>query len=168
MLFRSWQAEFAIPFLLGLPSNAIGPGVQGQLGLGGAYFANSQTGSNTAMLFPKQVYWRWKNIGGVTGQSLRIGRFEFADGAERTPKDATLAALKRDRIAQRLIGTFAWTHVAHSFDGVQYLLDKPSGTFTWMAAIPTHGVFQTDGWGETRTAISYAAYTRGWGRGPCR
>ena len=160
-----WQAEFAVPFLLGLPSNAVGPGVQGQLGLGATYFANSQSGSNTAMLFPKQVFWRWKNLAGVSGQSLRIGRFEFADGAERTPKDATLAALQRDRIEQRLIGTFAFTHVAHSFDGFQYLLDKPGATFTWMTAIPTRGVFQTDGWGETRTALSYAAYTREWGKG---
>lgn len=160
-----WQAEFAIPFLLGLPSNAVAPGVQGQLGLGAAYFANSQTGSNTAMLFPKQVFWRWKNIGGVTGQSLRIGRFEYGDGTERTPRNATLAALKRDRVAQRLIGTFGWTHVAHSFDGFQYVLDKPTATFAVVSAIPTRGVFQTDGWGEVRTAFSYAGYTRGWGRG---
>lgn len=160
-----WQAEFAVPFLLGLPSNAVAPGAQGQLGLGAAYFANSQTGSNTAMLFPKQVFWRWKNIGGVAGQSLRIGRFEYADGTERTPQNPTLAALKRDRVAQRLIGTFAWTHVAHSFDGFQYILDKPSATFAVVSAIPTRGVFQTDGWGETRTAFTYAAYTRGWGGG---
>jgi alginate export protein len=160
-----WQAEFVVPFLFGLPSNAVAPGVQGQLGLGAAYFINSQTGSNTAMLFPKQVSWRWKNIGGVTGQSLRLGRFEYADSAERTPHDATLATLKRDRIAQRLIGTFAFTHVAHSFDGFQYVLDKPAATFAIVSAIPTRGVFQTDGWGETRTGFTYAGYTRGWGRG---
>jgi hypothetical protein len=34
-----------------------------------------------------------------------------------------------------------------------------------MTAIPTRGVFQTDGWGETHTGVSYLAYTRGWGRG---
>jgi hypothetical protein len=40
-----------------------------------------------------------------------------------------------------------------------------AATFAVVSAIPTRGVFQTDGWGETRTAFTYAAYTRGWGRG---
>src|SRR5438094_102137 len=29
-----WQIEFALPFLLGLPNDAIAPGAQGQLGFG--------------------------------------------------------------------------------------------------------------------------------------
>src|SRR5262245_45636202 len=34
-----WQVEFALPFLLGLPDNAIAPGPQGQFGFGPSYFA---------------------------------------------------------------------------------------------------------------------------------
>ena len=160
-----WQAEFAVPFLLGLPSNAVAPGAQGQMGLGAAYFVANRQNQNVTMLFPKQAFWRWKNLGGVNGQSLRIGRFEFGDGTERTPQNATLATLKRDRINQRLIGTFGWTHVGRSFDGLHYALNRPRDNFTFVTAIPTRGVFQADGWGELRTGFAYASYTRGWGRG---
>ena len=56
------------------------------------------------MLFLKQGWIRFKGLGGPAGQSLRVGRLEFNDGAEVTPANTALAALKRDRIAQRLIG----------------------------------------------------------------
>jgi len=160
-----WQAEFAAPLLLGLPSNAVAPGVQGQLGLGASYFAANQKSQNATLIFPKQLFWRWKNLGGISGQSLRIGRFEFADGSERAPQNATLAAIKRDRTNQRLIGSFGWSHIGRSFDGFQYALNKPTANFTVVGAIPTRGVFQVDGWGPNRTGYTYASYTRGWGRG---
>src|SRR6202008_4741575 len=69
------------------------------------------------------------------------------------------------RVVQRLIGNFGWSDVQRSFDGVQYLNTKGSGTFTFMGAIPTRGVFQTDGWGENDVAFGYTAYTRQWTRG---
>ena len=34
-----------------------------------------------------------------------------------------------------------------------------------MTAVPTRGVFQTDGWGWNKTAFGYAAYTKPWGKG---
>ena len=34
-----WQLEFSVPFLLGLPDNAIAAGTQGQLGLGARVLA---------------------------------------------------------------------------------------------------------------------------------
>jgi hypothetical protein len=160
-----WQVEFALPFLLDLPDQAVAPGVQGQLGLGATYFVANQQSQNSAMLFPKQAFFRWKNLGGVEGQSVRIGRFELGDGSERAPQNATLAALKRDRINQRLIGTFGFSHVGRSFDGVQYSFNKTAYNFTLVGAVPTRGAFQTDGWGETHIGFTYAAFTRGWGRG---
>jgi hypothetical protein len=98
-------------------------------------------------------------------QSFRAGRFEFLDGSEATPKNATLAAIKRDRVAQRLIGNFGFSHVQRSFDGPQYLYSALSGAFTFVGARPTRGVFQTDGWGEVNTAFGYTAYTRPWNQG---
>src|SRR5437764_11990768 len=94
-----WQIEFALPFVLGLPDGAIAPGAQGQLGFGATYFAANGRNTNTAMLFAKQGFIRFNEVGGVGGQSLKLGRMEFVDGTEVTPKDATLAAVKRDRIA---------------------------------------------------------------------
>lgn len=161
-----WQIEFAVPFLLGLPDTAVAPGVPGQLGLGAAYFVANSRSQNSAMAFAKQGYVRFHNLGGSAAQSLKIGRFEFLDGSEVTPKDSTLAALKRDRVTQRLIGNFGWADVQRSFDGVQYLNSAPSGTFTFVGAVPTRGVFQTDGWGELNTAFGYAAYTKPWAFGP--
>src|SRR5215469_18985355 len=71
-----WQLEFALPFLLGLPNDAIAPGAEGQLGFGASYFAANSRNTNAAMLFPKQGYIRFKRLGGVRGQSLKLGRME--------------------------------------------------------------------------------------------
>jgi len=72
------------------------------------------------MVFPKQAFIRIKNLDRQGKQSLRIGRFEFSDGTETAPANATLAAVKRDRVAQRFLGPFGYTHVGRSFDGIQY------------------------------------------------
>src|SRR5512140_3565705 len=104
-----WQIEFAMPFLLGLPDDAIAPGAQGQLGFGASYFAANHRDTNAGIVFAKQGFVRFKRLGGVEGQSLKLGRMELIDGTEVTPKDGTLAALKRDRIAHRLIGNFGFS-----------------------------------------------------------
>jgi hypothetical protein len=160
-----WQLEFSVPLLLGLPDNSVAAGTQGQLGLGASYYVANNRSQYAAMAFAKQGFVRFKNLGGSASQSLKVGRFEFLDGSEVTPRDATLATVKRDRVVQRLIGNFGWSDVQRSFDGVQYLYSKPSGTFTFVGGLPTRGVFQTDGWGENDVAFGYAAFTRPWGSG---
>jgi hypothetical protein len=154
-----WQVELALPFLLGLPDDAIAPGAQGQLGFGATYFAANGRRTNAAMLFVKQGFIRINELGGVSGQSLKLGRMEFIDGAEVVPKDPTLAALKRDRIAHRLIGNFGFSDVGRSFDGAQYSLNRSRLNFTLLAARPTRGVFQVDGWGELKANVFYGALT---------
>ena len=158
-----WTAEIAVPFLLGLPANSIAAGAQGQLGLGANYFAANNRSRNAAMIFPKQLFVRVKNLGGSPAHSLRLGRFEFMDGGELAPKNASLATVKRDRVNQRLLGGFGWSHVGRSFDGAHYSYAKPSGVFTVVAAVPTRGAFQVDGWGWNQAAFGYASYTRSWG-----
>jgi hypothetical protein len=111
------------------------------------------------MLFVKQGFVRFKDVGGVAGQSLKLGRMEFIDGTEVTPANATLAWLKRDRIAHRLIGNFGFTDVGRSFDGVQYAFARRKLNFTLFAARPTRGVFQVDGWGELKANVFYGALT---------
>ena len=162
-----WQVEMAAPILLGLPDNAVATNAtQGQLGLGATYFVSNSRSQNAANIFPKQAFVRFKNLFGDSKQSVRFGRFEFVDGAEVAPKNATLIAVKRDRISMRLIGHFGWAHVGRSFDGMHYIYNSPkNGNFTFVGGIPTRGVFQTDGWGETATGLGYAAYTKPWGKG---
>lgn len=161
-----WTAEFATPVLLGLPSNSVAPGTQGALGLGANYLSANDGSRNSAMIFPKQLYVRFTRLGGSRRHMLKVGRYEFSDGSETTPRSATLAALKRERINQRLLGSFGWSDVGRSFDGFHYAYSGSSGNFTLLAAVPTRGVFQTDGWGWNRAAFGYASYTAPWGKGP--
>ena len=154
-----WQLELALPFLLGLPNDAVAPGAQGQLGFGATYFVANSRNINAAMVFAKQGFIRLNELGGVAGQSLKLGRMEFIDGVEVAPKDSTLAALKRDRIAHRLIGNFGFSDVGRSFDGVQYSLNRSNLNLTLLAARPTRGVFQVDGWGELKANVFYGALT---------
>jgi hypothetical protein len=150
-----WNAEFAVPVLLGIPSNAVQPAPQGQLGLGGSYYAANDKNQYTAFIFPKQAFVRFKGA----HSNLRLGRFEFTDGSEVKPKDETLATLKNERIGQRLIGTFGFSDVMRSFDGVQYGYTAGAWNFTAVSAVPTRGVFQVDGWGWVKTPVTYVSLT---------
>jgi hypothetical protein len=162
-----WQFELGAPILLGLPDGAVQAAPLGPLGLGGNYFSANDNRRNAAMVFLKQGNLRFKNLFGDERQSLKVGRLEFNDGTEVTPKDATLAALKRDRITQRLIGTFVWTHVQRSFDGFHYVANRKVSVHV-LGALPTRGVFQVDGWGPLRTGFGYVSVNRAQGNSDWR
>lgn len=152
-----WQVELAAPFLLNLPGRALAPAPQLQLGLGANYFAANRNSTNAGMVFPKQAFFRIKGLFGSENQSARFGRFEFNDASEFTPKHADLAFLRRDRMMQRLIGAFAWTHVGRSFDGIHYTANRKGINYTFVGAMPTRGVFQVNGWGNLNVAFGYLA-----------
>jgi hypothetical protein len=151
-----WNLEFEVPVLLGLPTTAVQPAPAGQLGLGANYYAANDKNKYTAFIFPKQAYARFKG----DHSSLQMGRFEFVDGGEVNPADPTLASLKNDRIAQRLIGTFGFSDVMRTMDGLHYVYSNGPWNLTAVSAIPDRGVFQVDGWGWVDTPISYVALTR--------
>ena len=142
--------------LVGLPKSSLAPAPQGALGLGATYRAVN--GAQTGRLFLKQAYVALP-VG--TGALVKAGRFEFADGAETAPPVPTLAAVKKQRVAERLIGPFAWTHVGRSFDAASYSASAPAGNLTLVAGYPTRGVFDVDG-GDTLTSVrfGYVAATR--------
>lgn len=135
-----WQIELAAPMLFALPDGAAAPAPLGQLGLGGSYYAANRD-TDAGSIFPKQAFVRYRN----GSHAIRAGRFEFNEGAEVTPKNATLAALKNARVAQRLIGAFAFSHVGRSADGVHYTHSTPALNITAAAFRPTVGAFNTDG-----------------------
>jgi len=151
-----WAVEFAAPILLGVPNHAVQPAPLGQLGLGASYYAANHNDQNAASVFLKQAYLRLKG----EHSNARFGRFEFTDGGEVTPKDETLAIIKRDGISQRLIGTFGFADVQRSVDGAQYNYTNGSWNFTAFSGVPDRGVFQVDGWGWVKTPVTYAALTR--------
>lgn len=155
---HDWLLELNQTTLAGLPHNAVAPAPQGQLGFGGSYFAAN--GKQVGSVFIKQGFFRLKNFLSPAN-SLRLGRFEYIDGTEVTPKNPTLAALKRDHIAHRLLGNFAFTHVGRSFDGAQFVYDTPATNVTLLGARPTEGVFQLDGMSEiSKVNLAYAALTK--------
>jgi hypothetical protein len=154
-----WQVEFAVPALVNMPTSAVMPAPFGQLGLGGSYAAANSGATNSTSIFLKQGNFRIKGLGGIAGQSIKAGRIEFLDGSEVTPAHGTLAALKRDRIAQRLLANFGWTDVQRSLDGAQYVLGMPKLNITVVAARPTEGVFQVSGWDELKINVFYGALT---------
>ncbi|MGA3028748.1 MAG: alginate export family protein [Bryobacteraceae bacterium] len=151
-----WALDFAAPILLGLPAHAVQAAPLGQYGLGASYFAADNKNSNAAGFFVKQGFFRIKG----ENSSMQMGRFEFADGMEGKPKDATLTAVRASRIQQHLIGTFGFSDVRRSFDGGHYDWSSNGWNFTAVGAIPTRGVFQTDGWGWVKTPFAYVALTR--------
>ncbi|MDQ3814968.1 MAG: alginate export family protein [Armatimonadota bacterium] len=156
---HDWQVEIAQPTLVNLPDNAIAPAPLGVLGHGANYFAANQK-RNDAGIFVKQAFFRFKGIGSSGATSVRLGRFEFNEGTEVIPKDPTLAWLKNQRIAARLLGNFAYTHVQRSFDGAQFVHNTPKLNVTALATRPTEGVFQVDGNGELDIDVLYGSVTR--------
>ncbi len=138
-----WQVELAAPMLFALPDRAVAPAPRGQLGFGGSYFA-ANADTDVASIFPKQAFVRYK----WANDWIRAGRFEFSDGTEVVPKNAMLASLKGARVAHRLIGNFAFSHVGRSVDGVQYAHNTPTLNLTAVAFRPTVGAFNVDGLGE--------------------
>ena len=152
-----WLAEIEQPSLFNLPTDATVAAPQGALGLGANYYA-ANTDQNSGFLFLKQAYVRLKF--GNEHPALRFGRFEFIEGAEVTPKDGTLATLKKERIAHRLIGNFAFSHVARSFDGADLAWTRGKNNLTLFGGRATQGVFNVNGMPDLDVNVQYAAYTR--------
>lgn len=150
-----WRVEIAQPSLFGLPERAVGPGPQGQLGLGATYYLANGNSTTAASVFPSQAFVRWH----APDKRFTLGRFQFVDGLERIPSDRTLAWLKRMRIAHRLLGDFGWSAVGRSNDGAVFALDTQRTNFTLAAARPTRGVFQANGLGSLDAGWIYGAFT---------
>lgn len=164
---HAFRLELAAPVLAGLPDDAFaapgapedfGPGA-GQLGMGGTYRAVNFDESSAIQLFPKNLHWRMIRRQLRATHTLRVGRFEYDDGTETNPANATLGALKRERIASRLLGSFAWTHVGRSYDGVHWSTKRDGRDVTLLVAAPTRGVFQADGWAPLPIGVAYGAWT---------
>lgn len=149
----TWVADAGFPLFLNLPGNAIAPEPGGPLGYGGDYFAANRAQNVTAaalrqgFLMIRGENWR-----------ARFGRFEFADGAEATPADPALAALKRERVNQRLIGTF--NYALRSLDGAEFSWSRGPSTVSAMAARLVEGSFLLRAGTELDAELAYGSWTR--------
>jgi hypothetical protein len=152
-----WFIEGEQPSILGLPNDAVVAAPQGQLGLGGSYYAANNNHTNQANGFVKQAFVNLKHLGPV---ALKLGRFEYFDGAEVKPADPILASVIQTRIANRLISNFGFSAVQRAFDGAQLSLNSRQNNFTFFGARPTEGVFQVKGMDELDVDIYAGTYTR--------
>jgi len=152
-----WFVEGEQPSILGLPNNAVVAAPQGQLGLGGTYYAANNNHTNVANGFVKQAFVNFKHLGPA---GLKLGRFEYFDGLEVTPRDPLLATVIQTRISSRLISNFAFAAVQRTYDGVQLSTNSGQNNFTFFGARPTEGVFQVKGMDELNVDTYYGAYTR--------
>ncbi|MBO0911256.1 MAG: alginate export family protein [Acidobacteria bacterium] len=150
-----WFVEAETASILGLPANAVAALPQGQLGIGGSYYAANHNHTNNSSGFLKQAYLDLKHLGPA---NVKLGRFEFFDGAEVKPEDPWLATIVQTRISSRLISNFAYTAVQRSFDGGEFMWNSGSNNLTFFGARPTQGVFQVDGMDELDAQIYYGSF----------
>jgi hypothetical protein len=153
-----WLAELGSNDAFDVPTTSIAPATaQGNLGLGGNYYAASPNTMPAAAAL-RQGYIRFHTSAPDT--NLRVGRFEFFDGAETTPKDNTLLWLQTNRVAQRLIGNFGFTVGQRSFDGADAHYGKGSWDITAMAGRAVQGVFNMNANPELNVDLQYLAFTK--------
>jgi hypothetical protein len=152
-----WQLELSQASVLGVPDDAISSlPAQGQMGLGATYYAANGNNSYAAAAFLKQGFIRYR---AGEGRNVRLGRFEFFEGQETKPKDATLDWLQTNRISQRLIGNFGFSTAQRSFDGLDAHWSTGAWTVTGMAARADQGVFNMNGNPELNVDVQYLALT---------
>lgn len=151
-----WELELSQPTVLGAPDDAVSPvAAQGQLGLGGTYYAANGNNPYPVAAFLKQGFVRFDG----EDKNLRVGRFEFFDGAETKPKNPTVAWLQANRTSNRLISNFGFTNAQRSLDGLDAQWQLGGWNVTAMAARSDQGVFNMNGNPELNVDVQYLALT---------
>lgn len=154
-----YMVEISENNIFDLPTTAVDSNAaRGQLFLGGTYYASNNNNDLPVAASFRQGFLRYRGAGPDT--SLRIGRFEFFDGQETTPTNATLLWLQTNRVAQRLIGNFGFSNGQRSFDGIDGHYGKGSWDLTAMAGRATQGVFNMNANPELNVDVQYLAYTK--------
>ena len=153
-----WKIEITQPTIIDAPNTAVSKSTaQGQLGLGASYYVGNGNNSYPAAAFLKQGFARYSFDG---DKNVRVGRFEFFEGLETKPKNATLAWLQPNRVAQRLVGNFGFSNAQRSFDGVDAHYGQGSWDITAMAGRADQGVFNMNGNPEINVDMQYLSYTK--------
>jgi len=154
-----WLLELSQSSVLLLPNDAVSPiAAQGQLGLGGTYYASNGNNTEAAAASFKQGFLRYHFS--RDANTVRLGRFEFFDGQETQPKNATLAWLQANRVANRLVSNFGFTTGQRSFDGADAHVGGANWDLTGMAARADQGVYNMNANPELNVDLQYLAYTR--------
>jgi len=123
-------------------------------GAGSLYFSNSRDRNSHAqfikylnleiketqkLLRLLPLDWDWAALRGVTET---FGRFGYSSGNEMKSTDAKNNWLKTQRISDRLIGGFDWSHYGRSFDGWKVAREDDFSHVTLARFSPTQGGFE--------------------------
>ena len=153
-----WQGEVETAWVGGVPNHAVSPvAAQGQLGLGGTYYASGGNNTEPVAASFKQG---WVRYDAGSDKNIRMGRFEFLEGVELHPKDSTVLWLQNNRIQQHLLGNFGFSNALRSLDGVDAHYGSSSWDITAMAARADQGVFNMNANPELNVDTQYLAYSR--------
>src|SRR5262249_4548218 len=126
----------------------------GNLGTGAIYFANTRHSPQGEPVFKQGTL----TVRG-RGVTATFGRFEYRDGLEVVPADATLDFLARTRIAERLVGPFDFPNVARSFDGARVAYAPPDWNLPVSGSRPTQGGFEVSANRELEIELAGLAWT---------
>jgi len=131
--------EFFVQFQQATIANLPRHGV----GFGATYFANTaDTQQNGSFL--RNGWGSTRSLFGVPGLFIKAGRQLYSSAMEAPPKDASLYWLQANRLSQRLIGPFDWTHTGRSQDGGQVGYDADEWNATVFGFRPTQGGYEVD------------------------
>jgi hypothetical protein len=146
--------QFQYTELANVPDDASLTPPIGNLGTGAIYFANTRHSPQGEPVFKQGTL----TVRG-RGVTATFGRFEYRDGLEVVPADATLAVLAKTRIAERLVGPFEFTNVGRAFDGIRLAYDTPDWNVTAMGSRPTQGGFEVSANRELDIELAGLAWT---------
>ena len=139
------------------PPSAVAPAPLGQLGRGATYYAANGNSRNNANAFVKQAFVQLNELGPI---SLKVGRFEFFDGAEAVSTDPTVATLVQTRIAHRLISNFGFTAAQRTFDGARFAWNGGSNNVTpYSPRVPRAASSRSMGWARSTCKSTTARST---------
>ena len=123
--------------LLDLPYNGVGPGA--------VYSATNDGERNPGDVVLRQLYLAYSEQGDPHGAEFALGRMLYANGSEAPHADKTVEGLKKQRIYNRVLGTFDFT-AGRSFDSVRARYGiEPIGVLAGGLMRPTQGGFSTEG-----------------------
>lgn len=127
--------QFQDSTLANIPDNGVG--------VGATYYANTRSSlQNGAIL--RQAWGGGREPFGLAGLSFRAGRTLYSDGADVPAANPSIKWIQYNRIAQRLIGPFDYTHIGRSFDGGFVGYDTPMLNLTGFGFVPTYGGYEID------------------------
>lgn len=138
----AFQAAVQYVQLFGVPDDAIGsPG--GVLGTGAAYYETSGERAPEAVQL-KYLSAEARDLFGA-GLDVALGRFTYSSGLGPDTGIPKLEAVKRARIAERLIGEFGFSFFQRSFDGARVRWRPGPGELDLAVFRPTEGGYEDGG-----------------------